>query len=78
MATIDNKRIIDQIIEANGHFGDDPRVYQIVEYRNAYGFITWGVTWVNETEQSRRRYEVETDWVHEPKIIWRNGFSCRG
>ena len=33
MATIDSKQIIDEIIQRNGYYEDDPRAYMIVEYR---------------------------------------------
>ena len=72
MATIDNKKMIDDLIANNGHFEDDPRVAQIVEYTNAYGNITWGVTWINEPPASQRRYEIATEWVRNPRVIWRS------
>lgn len=46
MATIDSKQIIDEIIKRNGYYEDDPRVALIVEYINAYGNKTWGVTFL--------------------------------
>ncbi len=70
MATIDNKKMIDDIIKNNGHFEDDPQVYMIVEYTNAYGDITWGVTWSNENVKSRTRYLDESKFVQKPKVIW--------
>jgi hypothetical protein len=72
MSTIDNKELIDTIIAQNGYFEDDPRVYQIVEYRNAYGNIAWGVTWINETMDRRERYLKETYYVRRPKLIWKS------
>lgn len=71
MATIDNKEMIDKIIRQDGFFEDDPQVYMIVEYINAYGNITWGVTWTNERVGALTRYLVETEFVREPKIIWK-------
>lgn len=70
MATIDSKDIIDKIIEGNGYYDEDARVYMIVEYTNAYGNKTWGVTWVNEHPNMADRYLHETQFVREPKIIW--------
>lgn len=69
MATIDSKHIIDELIENDGYYPGDPRIYMIVEYTNAYGNQTWGVTWPNE--RGRDRYLEETEWVRNPKIIWR-------
>jgi hypothetical protein len=71
MATIDNKNIIDELIKNNGYYEDDPQAYQIVEYINAYGNTTWGVTWINEVMQRRHRYELETPYVRSPKVIWK-------
>lgn len=71
MATITSKDIIDELIKNDGYCADDPRVYQIVEYTNAYGNKTWGVTWSNEAELSKHRYEIPSQFVREPKVIWR-------
>jgi len=70
MATIDNKKIIDNIIKNDGYYEDDPRVAMIVEYENVYGSITWGVTWSNEPKQYQRRYLIESTYINNPKIIW--------
>lgn len=71
MATIDRKDIINEIIAKNGYYEDDPRVHMIVEYTNANGNRTWGVTWSNETNASKRRYLIETEFVRDPKVIWK-------
>jgi len=70
MSTINSKEIIDEIIANHGYYSDDPRVYMIVEYTNAYGNKTWGVTWINELPERRERYLEETKYVRNPKIIW--------
>ena len=71
MATINNKNLIDEIIINNGHYSDDARVAQIVEYTNSFGVVTWGVTWITEPYERRRRYELETYYVRNPKVIWK-------
>lgn len=71
MSTIDSKEIIDDIIKNDGYYYDDPRVYMIVEYMNAWGNITWGVTWSNEHPQNRLRYLNESKYIRNPKILWR-------
>ena len=68
MATIDDKSMIDKLIEANGYYEDDPRVHRIVEYENAYGVITWGVTWVNNIDKDK--YLIESIYVRKPRTIW--------
>lgn len=70
MSTIDNKQIIDEIIERDGYYFDDPRVYMIVEYINAYGKTTWGITYCTEGHSARTRYLNETQYVRKPRVIW--------
>ena len=70
MATIDDKKIIDILIKNNGYYEDDPQAHMIVEYTNAYGNITWGVTWSNEQSYRKTRYLDETEYVINPKVIW--------
>ncbi len=70
MATIDDKRLIDLVIQNDGYFDDDPRVYMIVEYTNYYGNTTWGVTWIKERPEARTRYLIESEFVRNPKVIW--------
>lgn len=71
MATIDDKGIIDKIIAGRGYYEGDPRVALIVEYTNASGRRTWGVTWSNESPARQVRYLEETQFVQEPTIKWR-------
>lgn len=71
MSTIDSKELIDLIIARNGFYEDDPRVALIVEYTNAYGNRTWGVTWSNEHISRQERYLLESAFVNKPKVIWR-------
>ena len=71
MSTIDNKAIIDELIKNHGYFEDDPQVYMIVEYTNAYGNRTWGVTWVNEPSVRKERYMTPSHYINNPKVIWK-------
>jgi hypothetical protein len=71
MPTIDSKELIDEIIRCHGVYEMDPRAAQIVEYTNAWGGRTYGVTYCTETLQNQRRYEIETKFVRNPKVIWR-------
>jgi hypothetical protein len=71
MSTIDSKGIIDEIIRKNGYYLGDPQVAMIVEYTNAYGGTTYGVTWSNEAKARQLRYLIETEYVRNPRIIWR-------
>lgn len=74
MATIDSKDFIDRLIAGNGLLDgeledyDNPPAIKIVEYTNAYGTVTWGV--VFKGESGKNRYEIPTDYVRNPKVIW--------
>jgi len=71
MATISSPEFIQELIDKDGYYEDDPRVYQVVKYENAWGKDTYGVTWENEPENRKHRYEIETEYVLRPEIIWR-------
>ncbi len=71
MSTIDDVNQVHEIIENDGWNEDDPRVFQIVKYINNWNNITYGLTWAYESEERKHRYEIETDFVKQPKIIWR-------
>lgn len=68
MATIDNKKIIDELIANDGYYEDDKRIYKIVEYTNMYGVRTWGVTWISNKD--REKYLIESEFIRNPKVIW--------
>jgi hypothetical protein len=70
MATIDSKDIIDRLIECDGYYDGDERVYAIVEYTNAYGNITYGVTWPRENGRKTRYMIDQPPYVNNPKVIW--------
>jgi hypothetical protein len=70
MATIDNKTFIDALIAGNGYYETDARVALIVEYVNAEGRTTWGVSWSDESDEMQHRYLVETEYVRRPRILW--------
>ena len=71
MATIDSEQAIIDLMTSDGYFEDDPRVYQIVEYTNFNGRLTWGVTWINEAKNRLHRYEIPSEYVIAPKVIWK-------
>ncbi|MDE2102542.1 MAG: hypothetical protein KGL39_35170 [Patescibacteria group bacterium] len=68
MATIDSWPIVEAIIKSKGHYADDPLVVRVVAYTNAWGNRTWGI--VYEGELDKYRYEKETEFVREPKVIF--------
>lgn len=71
MGTVSSSKFVQELINKNGYFPDDPRVYQIVKYENVFGRMIYGITWENESEDRKHRYEIETEYVIRPKIIWR-------
>jgi len=78
MATIDTRSLIDLLIANNGYYPQepddigtpDPRVIKIVEYTNAYGKVTWGIVYEIENPVMQMRYEIETEYVRNPRVIW--------
>lgn len=71
MSTIGSKKIIDEIIAGNGYYQGDPRVALIVEYTNQAGQQTWGVTWTVEHPVRQERYLLDSEFVQNPREIWR-------
>jgi len=70
MGTFNDKKIIDHFIEHNGYYEDDPRVIRIVEYVNNWGGTCWGVVYIQDPPIMWFRYDLETDFVHNPKVLW--------
>lgn len=64
MATIDSREIVADII-AGKYADDDPR--RIVEYTNAFGKTTWGVTFGRE---DHNKYLRPSEYVQNPRVIW--------
>lgn len=71
MSTINNKDLVDKIIKADGYFGDDPRVAMIVEYTTKWNGAAWGITWTNEISERQVRYLIESEFIKNPKVIWK-------
>lgn len=71
MSTINDRAIVYKLIEQDGYFESDPRAYMVVEYTNAWGDKTYGVTWEDETLERRLRYLKESDKVINPQLIWK-------
>ncbi len=70
MATIVSKEIIAKIIEGDGYYLGDPRIFKIVKYTDMSGGVAFGLTWEHEDEVMRHRYERATANVRYPEIIW--------
>lgn len=77
MATFDSWATVKRMIEGDGWLPecgdrdapDNPPAIKVVEYTNAAGRQTWGV--VFRGERNPDRYEIETEYVSGPKVIWR-------
>jgi len=48
---------------------DNPPAIRIIEYTNVAGRTAWGV--VFEGDRDPYRYELETEYVRSPVVIWR-------
>ena len=74
MGTIDSRRIIDEIIDAEGwddpEWGSPLRVIKIVEYENFEGKTVWGTVHNTDSARMQIRYEIPTEYVNNPRIIW--------
>tara|TARA_R110000868_G_scaffold5782_1_gene33954 strand:- start:26145 stop:26354 length:210 start_codon:yes stop_codon:yes gene_type:complete len=66
MATVD-KDLAMKIIQADGHYADDPRVQQVVKYTNAWGAESYAILY--ERDVAINRY-APSDYVINPEIIW--------
>lgn len=69
MATITTRAIIDGIIAAGGRqYEDEPPVIRIVEYTSQSGETVYGVVW--EGDRDPHRYDRETAYIHNPRVIF--------
>ena len=64
MATVD-KKLADQIKDANGYYSDDPRVQRIVEYDNAWGGVGYGLEYPGYSG----KYSP-SEFVRNPRVYW--------
>jgi hypothetical protein len=70
MATISNRKIVDEIIEADGKYMGDPQVVAIVEYNNQFnGDLAWGLIYEGE---NLGRYHLSAA-CRNPRTIWEYG-----
>ena len=63
MPSIDSKKLVDEIIAADGYYGDDPRVIIIVQYITQMGTTCYYLCYKWDDL-------VYTANVAEPKILW--------
>lgn len=81
MATCNSRDHVDAIIRHNGWADPsyatnsedgpaDPPAIKIVEYTNMAGRTCWGVVFANEHPTAQSRYEVSTQFVRNPRVIW--------
>ena len=66
MATVD-KKLAEEIIANNGHYGDDERVMQVVKYQNRHGGESYAVLYKRDVAIDR--YEA-SEYVINPQVIW--------
>ncbi len=77
MATV-AKEIVDEIILGNGIYPGDMNnglgpVVRIVRYRNYGGSESYGIVYRMEAEHGMLfRYEVPSEYIYDPEVIWRH------
>ena len=74
MATVDKKLAMEAIAKNGVLHPDDPfepAIVKIVQYTNAWGSEAYGVTFANERDQ--HRYDYETEYIHNPRVIFKRG-----
>jgi len=65
MATV-SKELADKLVASDGYYKDDPRVYRIVEYTNAFGSgLSYGIEYSGE----QGKYTA-SEYVINPKVYW--------
>lgn len=66
MATL-NKSIAEEIVRNDGYYYDDPRVFCVIRYLNAWGGESFAVAY---NEADRQRYFDPSSYVKNPEVIW--------
>jgi len=66
MSTV-TKELAEEIIANNGYYENDPRIMQVVKYRNKWGGDCWAILYQEDVDFNR--YE-ETEYVNNPTVIW--------
>lgn len=62
------KATADKLVAQDGYYGDDPRVYRIVEYDNAFGGVSYGVEYLSPV-LILGQY-TESEYVRNPRVYW--------
>ncbi len=66
MASIDNRKMVDEIIESNGKDG----CIKIVEYNNMFdGRLAWGLVFKADGKRGYNRYEESAACI-DAHVIW--------
>ena len=65
MGTV-SKRLADEIVEGDGYYMDDPRVFRIIQYTNVFGpEPSFGLEHADEIGKY-----TESVYVQNPRIYW--------
>jgi hypothetical protein len=66
MATVDSKKIIDEMLASDGVYPGDPQAFAIYEYTNDWGKVAWSVCY-----NKAAAYSFETSpHVHNVRLLW--------
>lgn len=58
------KQIADQLKAGNGYYADDPRIYSIIEYDNAFGGVGYGINY------GPNNAYTPSEFVRNPRVYW--------
>jgi len=67
VATV-TKEIAEKIIANDGYFGDDPRVWQVVRYTNAWGNDAYAILYEQDVMLNRYR---KSEFIRNPVVLWK-------
>jgi len=67
MSTIDDRDIVNHLIEHNGHYEDDPQVIQIHKYKNNWGGVSYHLSYnLNHVVNL-----MNSPYCHNIELLWR-------
>jgi hypothetical protein len=80
MSTIDDKKVIAELLKNNGCYPDDPQMAIIFSYENQEGVLTAAVYYPSRVLHHEIAEFMNSPFVTNPQILWtqREGISLRG
>jgi len=78
MATINDSRIVYDLVKNDGRYHDDPPLFSVHMYRNAFnGDFCYGLAY---SARDHVQYAYPTDFIRDPILLWsqEHGITPRG